>query len=263
MKYIRKHITLLGILLYMFVTLSFVSGKMNNVLCENVDVIIEDSAKYQFTKPGEVVSLLKTMELRLWGYPIYDIASHRVEDVILDNMSMVKNVCVWSNIHGELNVRLSQRKPIARVVTKTGDSYYLSDKGHAFPLSPNFTSRVPVISGDIYQKLTGTQPVTIDSLVRLAGVNNTMLDEVYRIATYIYNDSLMKRQIEQIHVTKNEFELVPKVGTHIITFGTVDDMVDKFFKLKVIYYKGFSNLGWNKYSRVNLKFKNQVVCTKR
>jgi len=262
-NWIRKHISLLGIILYMLVTLSLVSGKMNNVLCENVNININDSLKAGFIEPQEVVNLLKTMEVKLWGYPVYDIPAAEVENVVKNNMPFAEDVCAWADVHGDFHIDLTQRNPIARVVLQDGQSYYIGEKGYLLPLSPNYSSRVLVVSGDVFQKIPGNGNITIDSLVRIKGPENTMIDEIYEMAAYINQDSLLKRQIEQIFVKQNEFELIPKVGTHTIEFGSVDDLLNKFFKLKVIYYKGFSNLGWNKYSRVNLKYKNQVVCTKR
>lgn len=247
----------------MVVTLGFVSGKMTDVLCENVRITISDSLKYSFVQSDDVVNLLKTMELRIWGYPVYDIKTHQTEQIILNNMPMVEHACAYPDIDGYLKIKIQQRTPIARVVTKTGHSYYIGSEGHLLPLSPTFTARVPIVSGDVFQRLLGNRIVTIDTLVTRKGASATILDEVYALVKYIHNDVMLSRQIEQIYVNKNEFEMIPKVGTHIIEFGNIDNMENKFLKLKVIYYKGFSNLGWNKYSRVNLKYKNQVVCTKR
>ncbi|PLX17152.1 MAG: hypothetical protein C0599_14180 [Salinivirgaceae bacterium] len=247
----------------MLITLSFVESKMSSVLCENVKVDIQDSIKYKFIKSEDVVNLLKTMEVKLWGYPIDDIPDGKVEEMLLNNMPMISNAQVWSTVDGSFYINISQRNPIARIVNKMGQSFYLSEDGYILPMSPNFTSRVLVVSGDIYYKSTLTSKVTVDSIVQSQGAENVMIDDIYKMASFIYNDSLLKRQIDQMYVNKGEFELIPKVGTHVIDFGTVDGMLNKFLKLKVIYYKGFSNLGWNKYSRVNLKYKNQVVCTKR
>lgn len=263
MKFIKQHITFIGILLYMLVTLSFVENKMSNVLCEYVEVDIQDSATYKFIKSEDVVNLLKTMEVRLWGYPIDDIPEGKIEEILLNNMPMISDAQVWSSVKGDFYINISQRNPIARVINKVGESFYLSEDGYILPMSPNFTSRVLVVSGDIYYKNILSSKVTVDSVVKAHGASNVMIDDIYEMATYIYNDSLLKRQIDHMYVNKGEFELIPKVGTHVIDFGTVDGMLNKFLKLKVIYYKGFSNLGWNKYSRVNLKYKNQVVCTKR
>lgn len=247
----------------MIFTLGFVSKRMNSLLCENVSVSIADSVMFRFVKPDDVLNLLKTMELKIWGYPIFDIKTHQIEKLILSNMPLVEHACAFSGVDGTLNISIRQRKPIARVVTKTGYSYYLGEQGHILPLSAEFTARVPVVSGDIYYWPQSNKPLTIDSLVLKSGAQSTMLDEVYKMVTHIHNDKILSCQIEQIHVNKNEFELIPKIGTHVIEFGSIVNMENKFLKLKVIYYKGFSNLGWNKYSRVNLKYKNQVVCTKR
>ena len=38
---------------------------------------------------------------------------------------------------------------------------------------------------------------------------------------------------------------------------------NKFEKLKVFYRYGLGKVGWDRYSMINLKYHNQVVCTKR
>jgi cell division protein FtsQ len=247
----------------MVVTLGFVERSMNSVLCENVVIDIEDSLRYKFIQSEDVINLLKTMEVKMWGYPIDNIPAGTVEEIVKNNMPMVAEAEAWPTIDGNFNIKINHRNPIARVVNKMGQSYYLSEDGYILPMSANHTSRVLVVSGDIYFKHSLHTKITVDSVVNVQGKENTMLDDVLKMATYIYQDSLLSRQIDHMYVTKSEFELIPKVGTHVIEFGSVDGMLNKFLKLKVIYYKGFSNLGWNKYSRVNLKYKNQVVCTKR
>ena len=67
----------------MVVTLSFVESEINSVLCENVEIDIEDSAYFKFIKSEDVVNLLKTMEIKMWGYPIYDIPVGKVEEIVM------------------------------------------------------------------------------------------------------------------------------------------------------------------------------------
>jgi len=61
----------------------------------------------------------------------------------------------------------------------------------------------------------------------------------------------------------NEFELIPRVGAHLILFGSIDNYERKFRNLKIFYEQGLNNIGWNKYEKINLKFDNQIVCTKK
>ena len=53
------------------------------------------------------------------------------------------------------------------------------------------------------------------------------------------------------------------VGNHKIVFGGVENLESKFEKLMFFYKKGLNKTGWNEYSEINLKYKDQVVCTKR
>jgi len=58
-------------------------------------------------------------------------------------------------------------------------------------------------------------------------------------------------------------ELIPKVGNHLIIFGDTSQMSQKFENLILFYRKGLTKVGWDKYNIINLKFKNQVVCSKK
>ena len=60
-----------------------------------------------------------------------------------------------------------------------------------------------------------------------------------------------------------EIELIPRVGNHIILLGSEEEMEAKFEKLMLFYKKGVQQTGWNQYSIINLKYKNQLVCVKR
>jgi cell division protein FtsQ len=59
-----------------------------------------------------------------------------------------------------------------------------------------------------------------------------------------------------------ELELIPRVGNHRVLLGDTIDLQDKFRRLMIFYKEGLSKTGWNNYSVINLKFRNQVVCTK-
>ena len=80
---------------------------------------------------------------------------------------------------------------------------------------------------------------------------------------YITHDKFLKAQIGQIYVNEfNEFELIPRIGSHVILLGKAEDLDDKFRRLYAFYRFGLNKIGWNKYSVINIKYKNQVVCSK-
>jgi cell division protein FtsQ len=71
-------------------------------------------------------------------------------------------------------------------------------------------------------------------------------------------------QVEQLMITPDRrFEFVPKLGDQVIVFGEGTDIEKKFTKLLAFYKEGLNKVGWNKYSRINIAFENEVVCTRK
>ena len=139
---------------------------------------------------------------------------------------------------------VTQKEPLVRVQNKWGKSYYLDIEGKPFPLSRSYTQRLMVANGNI-----------IDS-VDVAVVS--------KVAKYIHQNEFWNAQIMQLHINENkEIELIPRVGNHIILLGSEEEMEAKFEKMMLFYQKGVQQTGWNQYSIINLKYKNQLVCVKR
>ena len=78
---------------------------------------------------------------------------------------------------------------------------------------------------------------------------------------FINQDEMWKAQIAQLAVNEdNELTLWPQMTKQLILFGPADEIEEKFKKLKLFYKEVLPKKGWNTYSSVNLKYKNQIVC---
>ena len=89
-------------------------------------------------------------------------------------------------------------------------------------------------------------------------------EQVYAIAKFIQNDTVLNPLIEQIYINnENEIELVPRIGDQIILLGDAGNLENKFNKLLTFYRKGLNKIGWTAYSKINLKYENQVVVMKK
>ena len=78
------------------------------------------------------------------------------------------------------------------------------------------------------------------------------------------NNPFWDAQIEQIYVTENnEIELIPRIGDNLILLGKIDNFEQKLENLQCLYEQALSKVGWNKYDTINLKYNNQVICSKR
>jgi cell division protein FtsQ len=181
----------------------------------------------------------------------------------LANNHSVKDAQVYKTVDGELVINIKQRRPIVRVFPENGLGYYIDEMGALMPLSTRYTARLLVVNGmpnEPYAKRYLVNYNQLEDSLR----DQTMLDDIYEISNYIDKSDFWKAQIEQIHVNKMlDLVLIPKVGNHKIVFGGIENLEGKFEKLMIFYKKGLSKTGWNEYSVINLKYKNQVVCTKR
>ena len=94
------------------------------------------------------------------------------------------------------------------------------------------------------------------------------IEQLAPFGAFIQNDAFWDNQIEQIFVSLDAkrqpvVTLVPRVGDQTIYLGSLEKFEKKLRRMRIFYDKALSKVGWNKYSRFNLEFDNQVVCTKR
>jgi cell division protein FtsQ len=80
----------------------------------------------------------------------------------------------------------------------------------------------------------------------------------------ILADTFLMAMIDQVDINSNRsFELIPKLGKQRIIFGDATDVNSKFDKLKMFYKDVITQSGWNRYSTINLQYKNQIVASIR
>jgi cell division protein FtsQ len=160
---------------------------------------------------------------------------------VLNSNSMIKSAEVYVTVNGEVKAEVEQRKPIARVNTNV--SYYIDDQGLYMPLSSNHSARVPLVTGFVDKK---------------------QLENVFKIADKIHNDAFLKKHIVEIHQNEDKsINLKTRVLDFEIALGQIEHLDKKINNLKAFYQKAKKDKALINYSKVNLKFDNQVVCTKK
>ena len=88
--------------------------------------------------------------------------------------------------------------------------------------------------------------------------------DLYKFALFLQENDFWNDLIVQIVVDENyDVILIPRVGNCRILLGTLSDFEEKLDKLMLFYKQVVPKMGWDKYSMINLKFKNQIVCTKK
>ncbi|SFD13054.1 cell division protein FtsQ [Chitinophaga sp. CF118] len=164
----------------------------------------------------------------------------------------VKNAEIFIDNQRKLNIKVTQREPVARVFTTLGSSFYFDKDGDRIPVSSRYAARVPVFTD-----------FPTDA-INLQKADSALAAEVIEMGSFIIADPFWLAQVDQVQITsKREFELIPKLGDHVIAFGDGTDIEKKFNKLLAFYKEGLSKVGWNNYSRINVAYENEVVCTRR
>ncbi len=259
MKKLLVMILWIGMLAYMLVILGMVNNSVQEIPCQTISVRIQDSLENRFVSGHDVYSLVLAAFPNILGSSMGEIHTGELEEMVR-NYPFIKAAEAFKGTDGILFIQATQRKPVVRIADDKGGGFYIDSEGFTMPLSHYYTARVLVANGP------GTHEASMG--IDLHEYRETRryktLWEIYILASYIYFHEFWNVQIEQIHVDgSGDFELVPRVGAHSIVFGGQEDYKEKFEKLYALYEQGLKVEGWNTYKKINLKYKDQVVCTKR
>jgi cell division protein FtsQ len=231
--------------------------------CKKIEIRINYGAADVLITKTDVDSLLLQTSGILKGKPLGYINIGAIE-AALRKQPYVAKVSVYESNEGTLSVDIRQREPLLRIINRKYESFYLDESGALLPVNPNFSARVLVANGVIDDSYMKNPAYQINILSLSDSVfYDSLLTNLYRLTMYITHDKFLKAQIAQVYVNEfNEFELIPLVGNQVILLGKADDLDDKFKKLYAFYRFGLNKIGWNKYNVINIKYKNQVVCSK-
>lgn len=172
-------------------------------------------------------------------------------EVRLKQHGLVKKCQVSRDLSGNLLVGIEQPRPLARLVqsgeaVRTVSGQYISEEGRFFPISMNYSARVPILTGDYFVQNRS-----------LASDRNRPL---LTLLQYVQDDPFWRAQIAEIAVNeRGEVIMWPQVGKHQIELGVPTDLDAKFKKLKLAYTNVLPAKGWT-YKRINVQYRNQIVC---
>ncbi len=245
--------------------MGFVNKEQDSLPCKSLDIRVNQDDDLYFLNKMDIQQLIRDRGDSIIGQPKSTVNIPALEHA-LNSHADIANAEVYMTVNGEVKVEIKQRKPVLRVINANGDSYYIDSEGKLMPLSDKYTAKVLVANGIILEPYAKRYMYSIEQIGKDSSMRvNSMLDELYAMTSYINEDEFWKAQIQQIYINSDkDMELVPMVGDEKIIFGDTTSMDEKFKKLLTFYQQGLNTTGWwYKYSTINLKFKNQIVCTKK
>lgn len=240
-------VTLLGGFVFI-VSASLISK--NDIVCSDVKVQVNHEENLYFLDENDVMKLLtKQGSEVLINKKLSDIDLRELERSV-ELSDFVYKAEVFTNFDGAIKAKVTQKKPQYRIFNNQGVSYYISESGTYIPLSSKFTPRLIVATGNVpFAKNIAEEPVN---------------QSLKLLIDFIQKDEFLDAMIGSVHVnSKKEFVLIPKIDGHKIEFGSIDNMETKFKNLKIFYKKALPYAEWEKYETINLKYKGQIVCSKK
>ncbi len=239
-----------GIVLFFVVAIIFAEWRKDQQKCKSIDSCVLNDTGSQFISDQDINDVVTAFGKRnVVGGKLIHISLKTVCEAVKSN-NFVESVSVVKNHAGILNIKVTQAEPIARVFTKDS-SFYLTRSDSLIDLSNKYTSRVLLVRGLGVKKF-------VENCKKDVRKNSSF----FTFFRYINEDEFLRKQVAEVHIGKDgELTIFPQVTKQVIEFGEPNEIVDKFERLKLFYKKVLPEKGWNHYERVNLKYKNQIICS--
>lgn len=157
-------------------------------------------------------------------------------EALLEKNSYVDNAEVFHFQQGILGVSIQEKTAVVRV--QSSDPYYLDKSGDYFPLSKNYTPKVPLFMGTLKE----AQKHRLLSLIDQFNA-----------------DPFLRDELASIHYRSGSYFVGLRSYGFEVELGTLGRMSEKLSKLKVFCAYLNNHPVKRTYTLINLKFKNQVV----
>lgn len=210
--------------------------------CEAIDIVITDTVGNHFVSEADIVREIDSLSLRCKGMLMSEINTDSIEHMLNAIDKIESASCVALN-NGHIVITVKPMKPVLRVFNNDG-SYYINRSGKRISADARYYLDVPVACGNFDSTFTP--------------------QHLLPLVDYIYTDSVWSSLVSMIKVnTATNIILVPMIRGHVINFGDVENIENKFLRLRHIYRNILPVKGWNYYDTLSVKWAGQVVATKR
>jgi cell division protein FtsQ len=245
------------------VLLGFIRNEHKKAICRGITISVDYRDGDTLMVADEIKQVLAVKHDSLEGKVLRPEHLWEFRQTI-SKIPYVEQCDVDFPLNGMLRVRVKQRIPILRVI-EGNRSWYIDKDGIVMPRHNHFSARVLVAGGHMnlsrYMKPGNNLKLLADTNQVFA---KGMLNQVIELAQYIKNNDLLSSMVEQVYVnSQNEIEIFTMVGNQRIVFGNTLNMEQKFNNLITFYRSGPMTTGLDRYRTINLKYNNQIVCSKK
>lgn len=238
MKTVFKILMLLivaGFLIYSFVG---VEEKTEDILCTGMELEIRDSLQLGLITETQIREVIQKNHITFDGKKISDINMGAIEHTLSQSPYIDTVKCDLTSA-SKVHMTVYTMIPALHVMANNGDEYYLDRRGSTMPVG-SIQGNLIIATGNITKEYAK--------------------QELSNFARFIQDNDYWHEQIQQIHVVKpTDVRLYTRIADHTVLLGNLDNLEDKLNNLKVFYEKGLPVTGWNKYTAIDVAYKDIVV----
>ncbi|MBT1687824.1 cell division protein FtsQ/DivIB [Dawidia soli] len=246
---LKREVKIIAAVVVVGIFIAFTERRQGDIAVRDITVKIENEQENHFLDEADVMKLMQLNLENLRGTGLNEVNLKEIEQRVKSE-PFVKEGELYSDLKGNMVIRVELRRPIARIVRNDGPDGYIAEDGTIMPVSEKFTSRVVLISGGFVRQL-----------LKQKNVNDTEEGkQLIALINTIREDEFWNAQIAQLDMdSKASITMYSQVGDERIEFGRPDNPELKFKKLRVFYKEILPRMGWNRYDRVNLEYEGQIV----
>lgn len=233
------------VLLLGYVSVAFALARIENDgrTCTGFDLRIEGNSIPDSVIRQGVASQLSRYPHKLKGEKIADINLQKLEDY-LGKFSNFETVECSINPDSRLRITVTPIKAEVRVFENDGNSFYINRYGKRINADAEFFIDVPVL------------------------ISSKKNDQYIRSALSVIRQTSTDAELEPLIAAykldgPNDILLIPRLHGHVINFGDSTRIAEKKAALLTAYREILPAKGWNTYDTISVKFKNQIVASRR
>lgn len=210
--------------------------------CSGIEVVVDGSNKADSVTRNGVLAELAHYPRKIIGVPLESVNTYDVRQ-FLSRFSNFENVDCVITTDGKLKVSVIPMIPEIRVFSPMG-SYYINKDGKYIASNAEFYVDVPIVKGVFTNKLPAMYVLPVTRFIE----SDPVLSELVAMVEVIDEDNII---------------LIPKIQGHVINFGDTTRLQEKKRALMTMYNKIMPYKGWNEYDTISVRFRNQIVATRR
>jgi cell division protein FtsQ len=223
----------------------------NSSFCNGMDIEINGGAKAYFLNKKDITAMLE-------NEGIHDLHSRKMASFdllkmerVLRRNNWIKEAQLYFDNNQTLKLVIRERQPVARLFTVSGDSWLIDSNGIQMAMAERNVFRLPVFTGYPGDKFGQRRDSSLNR-------------QIMNLAIFLNKDPFWSNQVQEINISNSKtFALTPLIGNQVIEFGDGSDYENKFHRLFVFYRAVISRTGFEKYTRINIAFANQVIATRK